>query len=127
MVGKGIVFVDAHDRLRRLRHVLRRMHRARRRLEVVVRRIHGTHLLQMRRLVHHVGALVQLKLLAQLELGVGGYVLLRLVLMVVLLLGRRASVLIHEHGGGPASLVVGVAIRSRRGHGQIGRAVGRRR
>lgn len=64
MFGKGVVFVDAHDRLRRLGHVLRRMHRAWRRLEVVVRRVHGVYLLQMRRLVHHVGALVHLELLA---------------------------------------------------------------
>jgi hypothetical protein len=116
----GVVVVDTHDRLRRLRHVLRRVRRPRRRLEVVVCRVHGAHLLQVRRLVHHIAALVHLQLLAQLEVGVGGDVLL-------LLLRWRAAVLVHEHGGASAGLVVSIAIRNRRGHGGRDRAGGRGR
>lgn len=56
MVAEG-VFVQAHDRLRRLRHVLGRVRRPRGRLKVVVDRIHLRHLVR-RRAVEHLGALL---------------------------------------------------------------------
>lgn len=62
--------------------------------------------------VHHLGALMQLLLqvLAQLQVGVGGHVLL------MLLRGRRAAVLIHVQTGPAAHLRVRIAVVTAGGH-----------
>lgn len=106
MVDEGIVLVHAHDRLGRLGHVLRRVDGTRRRLEVVMSRVHGAHLLQMGLGMHHVVALLHVlrKLLAHLELVRGQ-------MLGLLLLGwRAAAVLVHKHGRAAARLLLCVAV-----------------
>lgn len=109
MIAICIGVLHAHDRLRRLRHVLWRVYGSRRRLKMVMRRVHRVHLVLLLALMHHVAALLQLmQAFAQLELGIRVYVLL--------LLGRRrASILAHEQAGG-VERRVGIAIGAGGGH-----------
>lgn len=61
MVAVHTMVVKAHDRLRRLRHMLRGVRWPRGSLEIVMRRIQGAHLVRMRGAsVYQVGALLQL-------------------------------------------------------------------
>lgn len=120
MVDEGVVLVHTHDRLRRLCHMLRRVHWARRRLEVVMGGSQP-HLLQVGLRVHHVVALLLhmlRQLLAHLEF-------VRSQMLGWLLLGWRA-VLIHEHGRAATLLVLCIAIRSSGRHGRCGRVGDRR-